>query len=255
MIRGHFRHPWRAPGHGRDDPIPHAGAEATSVRGGGVGAGWPPSEPGRADGGCARRNASSWVRLNGAGGLREASHGQATAWPVADSRAGQRSGVSARDVGGAAVVLERRADPDGDQARHREGGRRCQPAPAIRCSPPVRRAGPAAQGASSPGACRRGGHRLRRAPAAAESVGQLPRVRGRIQGCPAAGPTRRPVRSPSSPPSSLPGVSGSWPPTGTAGTSRRSPARPPSRSASDRTGARRTTTTGCPGSGFRRGRA
>ena len=164
MIRGHFRHPWRAPGHGRDDPIPHAGAEATSVRGGGVGAGWPPSEPGRADGGCARRNASSWVRLNGAGGLREASHGQATAWPVADSRAGQRSGVSARDVGGAAVVLERRADPDGDQARHREGGRRCQPAPAIRCSPPVRRAGPAAQGASSSGACRRGGHRLRAPP-------------------------------------------------------------------------------------------
>ena len=66
----------------------------------------------------------------------------------------------------------------------------------------------------------------------AGGAGVLPRFRS------AAGPTRRPVRSPSSPPSSLPGVSGSWPPTGTAGTSRRSPARPPSRSASDRTGAR-----------------
>ena len=46
---------------------------------------------------------------------------------------------------------------------------------------------------------------------------------------------RRPVRSSSSsPPSSLPGVSDSWPTTGTAGTSGRSPARRPSRSASDR---------------------
>ena len=63
--------------------------------------------------------------------------------------------------------------------------------------------------------------------------------------------TARPVRS-SSQSSSLLGVSGSWSPSCIAGIFRRSPARRPSRSASRRTGTRRTATTGCLLSGFRR---
>ena len=167
---------------------------------------------------------------------------------AARSRGPARRALSRREPGG-----NSRLPPLAQRQLHVSGGAGRPPSRSPRCcaisrSRPARRRSPWSALGSLVGLLHR--RRVVERPAISSSNSASRSGANR-----AAGPTRRPVRSPSSPPSSLPGVPGSWPPTGTAGTSPRSPARPPSRSASDRTGARRTTTTGCPGSGFRRGRA